>query len=119
MAEDKEEIKACMYKVRAIAYTMYVLGGKWKMHILVALYFGGKRYSDLLDVVEGISGKMLSRELKEMETNLLIRRIVLDTRPISVRYELTEYCENLVPVISNLADWGLAHRKEIRKKAGA
>ena len=119
MAEDKEKIEACIYKVRAIADTMYVLGGKWKMHILVALYFGGQRYSDLLEGVEGISGKMLSRELKEMETNLLIKRTVLETRPVSVRYELTEYCENLVPVISNLADWGLAHRKEIRKRAGA
>lgn len=118
MMDEKKKMKACMYKVRAIADTMYVLGGKWKMHILVALYFGDKRYSDLLEVVEGISGKMLSRELKEMETNLLIRRIVLDTRPISVRYELTDYCENLVPIIGNLADWGLAHRKEIRKKSG-
>ncbi len=119
MTEDKEKIKACINKVRAIADTMYVLGGKWKMHILVALYFGSKRYSDLLEVVEGISGKMLSRELKEMETNLLIKRTVLGTRPVSVRYELTEYCENLVPVISSLADWGFAHRKEIRKNAGA
>lgn len=119
MAEDKEKIKACTYKVRAIADTMYVLGGKWKMHILVALYFGDKRYSELLEVIEGISGKMLSRELKEMEINLLIKRTILDTRPITVKYGLTEYCENLVPVISNLADWGLAHRKEIRKNAGA
>jgi len=115
MKEDKEKLKACTYKIRAIADTMYVLGGKWKMHILVALYFGSKRYSDLLEVVEGISGKMLSRELKEMETNLLITRTVNDTKPITVTYELTKYCENLVPVISNLADWGLAHRKEIMK----
>lgn len=117
MGSNKEEVKACKHKIRAISDTMYVLGGKWKMHILIALYFGSKRYSDLLKDVEGISGKMLSRELKEMETNLLVKRTVMDTRPIAVKYELTEYCENLVPVISNLADWGLAHRKEIFRRA--
>ncbi len=117
MSKDKEKIKACKHKIRAISDTMYVLGGKWKMHILVALYFGSKRYTDLLEDVEGISGKMLSRELKEMETNLLISRTIMDTRPITVKYELTEYCEKLVPVISNLADWGSSHRKEIIKRA--
>ncbi|WP_422083797.1 winged helix-turn-helix transcriptional regulator [Ulvibacterium sp.] len=118
MGSDKEQMKACKHKIRAISDTMYVLGGKWKMHILVALYFGAKRYSDLLEDIEGISGKMLSRELKEMETNLLVNRTIMDTRPITVQYELTDYCEKLVPVISNLADWGLAHRKEIRKRSG-
>lgn len=117
MSKDKEKIKACKHKIRAISDTMYVLGGKWKMHILVALYFGSKRYTDLLVDVKGISGKMLSRELKEMETNLLISRTIMDTRPITVKYELTEYCEKLVPVISNLADWGSSHRKEIIKRA--
>ncbi len=118
MGKDKEKVRACKHKIRAMSDTMYVLGGKWKLHILVALYFGSKRYSDLLEDVEGISGKMLSRELKEMETNLLVSRTIMDTRPITVKYELTEYCEKLVPVISNLADWGLAHRKEIIKRAG-
>ena len=118
MGSDKDRMKACKHKIRAISDTMYVLGGKWKMHILVALYFGSKRYSDLLEDVEGISGKMLSRELKEMETNLLVNRTIMDTRPITVKYELTQYCEKLVPVISNLADWGMAHREEIRKRSG-
>jgi DNA-binding HxlR family transcriptional regulator len=117
MSKDKENIKACKHKIRAISDTMYVLGGKWKMHILVALYFGSKRYTDLLEDVEGISGKMLSRELKEMETNLLISRTIMDTRPIAVKYELTAYCEKLVPVISSLADWGSSHRLEIIKRA--
>lgn len=117
MGSDKEQIKACKHKIMAISDAMYVLGGKWKMHILVALYFGPKRFSDLLEDVGGISGKMLSKELKEMEINLLISRTIMDTRPITVQYELTKYTEKLVPVINNLADWGLAHRKEIVKKA--
>lgn len=119
MGADKYKLGACKHKIRAISDTMYVLGGKWKMHILVALYFGSKRYSDLLEDIEGISGRMLSRELKEMEANLLVSRTIMDTRPITVKYELTEYCEKLVPVISNLADWGMAHRQEIKKQSGS
>ncbi len=61
MSKDKEKIKACKHKIRAISDTMYVLGGKWKMHILVALYFGSKRYTDSLEDVEGISGKKWKR----------------------------------------------------------
>lgn len=117
MDTKKEQLKTCKYKIRAISDAMYVLGGKWKMHVLVALYFGNERYSDLLENIEGISGKMLSRVLKEMEVNLLVKRTIIDTRPVTVKYELTQYCEKLVPVISNLADWGLAHRKEIIKRS--
>ncbi|MCG6188492.1 winged helix-turn-helix transcriptional regulator [Maribellus maritimus] len=116
MESSKEDIKTCRHKIMAIADTMYVLGGKWKMHIIAALYFGEKRYSDLLEDIEGISGKMLSRELKEMEMNLLVSRTIKDTRPITVKYELTEYSQKLLPIIDNLADWGLKHRKEIAYK---
>lgn len=64
-------------KIQAVHDTMDVLGGKWKISILSALCFGKKRYSELLRAVNGISGKVLSRELKDMEMNMLIRRTVL------------------------------------------
>lgn len=105
----------CRLKILAISDAMYAMGGKWKMHIVAALCYGPRRYSDLLENIETISGKMLSRELKEMEMNLLIKRTVLDTRPIAVQYELTEYGKELIPVINNLAEWGLAHRKKIMR----
>ncbi len=109
----KNDLTDCSLKIRAISDTMYVIGGKWKMHIVAALYFGRKRYSDILESVEGISGKMLSRELKEMETNLLVNRIVMDTRPITVEYELTDYGRELLPIIDELAKWGFKHREKI------
>lgn len=105
--------QACNKRIMAIHDTLYVLGGKWKISIITSLGFGKKRYSELLREVKGISGKVLSRELKEMETNLLIKRTVLDTQPIAVEYELSEYCENLLPVIFKLAEWGTEHRKKI------
>lgn len=105
--------QACSKRIKAIHDTMDVLGGKWKISILGALSFGKKRYSDVLKEVDGISGKMLSRELKDLEMNLLIRRTVLETQPVTVHYELTNYCEDLMPIISSLAEWGAEHRKKI------
>jgi len=56
---------------------------------------------------------MLSKELKELEINELIKRTVLDTQPITVQYELAEQGNTLQTIISNLADWGIVHRKQI------
>jgi len=109
MATVKERSKA----VRAVHDTMDVLSGKWKIAIITSLSFGEKRYSEILKEVEGISGKMLTRELKDMEMNLLIKRTVLNTQPVIVQYCLTKYSQNLLPVICNLRDWGAAHRKVI------
>lgn len=105
--------QACSKRIKAIHDTMDVLSGKWKITILSSLNFGRKRYSDILKDVNGISGKMLSRELKDMEMNLLIKRTVMETQPVTVQYELTPYCNNLMSIIENLADWGSEHRKVI------
>jgi DNA-binding HxlR family transcriptional regulator len=56
---------------------------------------------------------MLSKELKELEMNKLIKRKVLDTQPVTVLYNLTEYGRTLQTIINELADWGKKHRKEI------
>jgi DNA-binding HxlR family transcriptional regulator len=63
--------------------------------------------------VEGISNKMLSKELKDLEINKLLKRTVLDTQPVTVEYQLTEYGLTLKNVIDTLADWGAEHRKVI------
>jgi DNA-binding HxlR family transcriptional regulator len=71
------------------------------------------RYSELLKNVTGISGKMLSRELKDMEINQLISRNILNTQPISVQYEITKYGTSLKELTEVIANWGLKHRKQI------
>jgi DNA-binding HxlR family transcriptional regulator len=103
----------CKKTIRAVHDAMDILGGKWKISIVAALCFNPKRYSDILNDVSGISGKMLSRELKEMEVNKLVTRTVLDTHPVTVQYELTPYGQRLKSTIQQLAEWGLEHRKEI------
>ncbi|WPV67009.1 MULTISPECIES: helix-turn-helix domain-containing protein [unclassified Chitinophaga] len=56
---------------------------------------------------------MLSKELKELEINELVKRTIFNTQPIMVQYELTEHGNTLQTTISNLADWGIVHRKKI------
>ncbi len=103
----------CKEIIRAVHDAMDVLNGKWTISIIAALSYNKKRYSDLLKDVQGISGKMLSRELKDMEANKLVHRTVMDTQPITVVYELTDYGQNLKSVIELLAAWGKEHRKMI------
>ncbi|WP_254070801.1 helix-turn-helix domain-containing protein [Pedobacter sp. L105] len=98
----------------AVHDAMDVLNGKWKVSIISSIcYYSKRRFSDILNDVQGISNKMLSKELKELEINKLVKRTVLDTQPISVQYQLTEYGMTLQTIISNLAEWGIQHRKVI------
>ncbi|KEO71636.1 winged helix-turn-helix transcriptional regulator [Anditalea andensis] len=111
-----KEIKQDEHKkeMMAIQDTMDVLQGKWKIAILTSICFYNKRrFSDILNDVSGISNKMLSKELKELEINQLIKRTILDTHPVTVRYQLTEHGKTLRTIIDNMTDWGFHHRKKI------
>jgi len=101
-------------EMMAVQDSMDVLSGKWKIAIISSVCFYNKRrFSDILNDVVGISNKMLSKELKELEINKLIKRTVLETQPITVQYELTQHGKSLKTIISHLTEWGIAHRKEI------
>ncbi|GAB3432400.1 winged helix-turn-helix transcriptional regulator [Niabella aquatica] len=107
----------CKKHTMAVHDAMYVLSGKWKISIIATLLYNKhRRFSDILNDVKGISNKMLSKELKELEMNKLIKRTVLSTQPVTVQYELTEHGRKLESVISSLSDWGTAHRREIIKR---
>jgi len=108
---EKEQHKK---EMMAVQDSMDVLNGKWKISIISSIcYYNKRRFSDILNDVVGISNKMLSKELKELEINKLVKRTVLDTQPITVQYELTEHGKTLQTIINNLTDWGIEHRKEI------
>jgi DNA-binding HxlR family transcriptional regulator len=101
-------------RMRAVQDSMDVLNGKWKISIISSICcYKKRRFSDILNDVEGISNRMLSKELKELEINQLVKRTVLDTQPITVQYELTEHGDTLQTIISNLTDWGIVHRNKI------
>ncbi len=101
-------------EMRAIRDSMDVLHGKWTIAIISSIcYYNKRRFSDILNDVDGISNRMLSKELKELEINKLIERTVLDTQPVTVQYELTEHGRTLQTLIHNLTRWGMEHRKKI------
>ncbi len=111
---DNECQKEHKKEIVAVHDAMDVLNGKWKISIISSIcYYNKRRFSDILNDVNGISNKMLSKELKELEMNKLVKRTVLDTQPITVQYQLTEYGKTLQTIINNLSDWGAEHRKVI------
>lgn len=101
-------------EIMAVHDAMDVLSGKWKIFIISSIcYYNQRRFSDILNDVDGISNKMLSKELKDLEINKLITRTVVDTQPVTVHYQLTDYGMTLKTIINNLSDWGKEHRKVI------
>src|SRR6187455_1629242 len=94
-----------------------ILSGKWKLPIILALQFGNKRFSELAKQVNGITDKMLSKELRELEMNELVKRTVYDTVPVIVEYSMTPYGKTLETLIDALHEWGVKHRKRIITKS--
>lgn len=90
-----------------------ILSGKWKLQIILSLTFGKKRFKQIQREIPGLTPKMLSKELKELEVNELAERRVYDTSPVTVEYELTPYGKTLKPLIGELHKWGTKHRKRI------
>ncbi len=116
LLKEKLNKEECSKSLLPIQDALYILSGKWKLPIIVALKHGHKRFKELNREIEGITAKMLSKELKELEMNDLVKRTVYDTIPVSVEYELTSYGETLDTVIYALRDWGVKHRKRITSK---
>jgi DNA-binding HxlR family transcriptional regulator len=112
-SETAEKSETCAEHLRAIHDTMDVLNGKWKIAIIGSLRFGKRRFMELQREVEGVGSKMLSKELRELEMNELVKRTVYDTKPVTVEYELTPYGKTLDTIIDEMAKWGHTHRKRI------
>src|SRR3954469_23038292 len=105
----------CQAHLRFIGDALYAIGGKWKLRIIVELMSGNKRFNELQRLVEGISAKVLSAELKDLEINGFVRRNVFTGIPVIVEYELTEYAETVGGVLQSLNEWGAMHRETVKK----
>lgn len=105
---------ACAQNLRPIADTLDCIGGKWKLMILSVLVTEGpKRFRELQREIGGITARMLSKELKELETNELVDRRVYDTTPVTVEYRLSDYGQTLGEVMIVLKNWGIQHRQRM------
>ena len=87
-----------------------VIGGKWKLCVIVAVWERNKRFRDIRKHVEGISPKVLSGELRHLEMKGLIERTVHTGRPVVVEYSITEYGRSLDSLIAAFVKWGMTHR---------
>lgn len=109
-----ESEAACNASFQALGDALYVIGGKWKLRIIIALSEGIKRFNEIQRRVDGISARVLSSELKDMELNGFISRTVHPGNANLVEYELTEYSGTLQDVVRSLIDWGTMHRANIK-----
>lgn len=98
-----------------VELALHVIGGKWKMPILWRLEKRSWRYNELRRELAGISHKMLTQQLRELEQHGLITRTVHPVVPPHVDYAITPLGRTTVPVIELLRTWGASFR---RKRAG-
>jgi DNA-binding HxlR family transcriptional regulator len=105
--------EACNKRIVEVRDALYVLNGKWKLPLIVALLNGPRRFNEIQRELNGITPKVLSKELRELELNEFVSRKVFDTVPVSVIYELTEYSECLDHIIEALRAFGEQHRERI------
>jgi DNA-binding HxlR family transcriptional regulator len=82
-------------------------GRKWSAAVLLAAARGAERFSELRELVHGITDRVLSARLKELEQNDLIERTVIPTTPVQVRYHLTAQGRDLITVLQPVVGWGL------------
>lgn len=112
--KDNLDAVACENVHSFIQDTLYVVNGKWKLVILSILVNNGTKRFGELSRESGISPRILSRELHELEMNQLISRRVCNTKPVTVEYSSTAYAETLKEVIGAMIRWGQNHRKKIQ-----
>ncbi|MBC8644694.1 winged helix-turn-helix transcriptional regulator [Flavobacterium lindanitolerans] len=102
----------CAKAKLAIRDTLDVVGGKWKL-VLLSVLRNGKRGFNELSREAGISPRILSKELQELEMNGLVSREVCNTKPVTVQYALTEYSKTLEEVLIAMEKWGNLHRQKV------
>lgn len=91
------------------------VGDKWSMLLVILLGGRPHRYNELHRAIEGISQRMLTRTLRGLETDGLVRREVHPTVPPGVEYSLTPLGRTLLEPLSALADWAMSHESEINE----
>lgn len=112
LAKDKKELKELLifiqFKImarnqkedfQALQDTLYVLGGKWKLPIINSICNGNNRFKEIKESIPGITARMLSKELKDMEMNNLVKRTEDRDAKIPILYESTSYCQSFGPNI--------------------
>lgn len=107
---NSSELPAC-----PVETTLMLIGDKWKVLILRDLMGGTKRFGELKKSVSGISQKVLTSNLRDMEENGLLSREVFPEVPPRVEYTLTELGKSMSPILDALAKWGTEYKQTAQK----
>lgn len=99
-----------------LTYAVCKIGGRWKLLILCKLEDGKLRYSELRNVIDGITERMLTLQLRELEKDGLVKRTVYAEVPPRVDYQLTEIAIQLIPIWEQLSNWGAEYKKMLTHK---
>lgn len=100
-----------LYPDCGIEYTLSVMSGKWKPHILWFLIREGtKRYGEIRRYLPNVTNKMLAQQLKELVDDQLILRKDYEENPPRVEYKITKRGKSLLPLLENMCSWGAEHR---------
>ncbi len=94
-----------------LTYAVCKIGGRWKLLILCKLEDGKLRFSELRNQIKGITERMLTLQLRELEHEGLVKRTVYAEVPPRVDYELTDIAKELVPIWNQLSQWGARHKE--------
>ena len=97
------EIRRCPAEI-----TLEVIGGRWKVPILYHLLRQTRRFSELRRDLSGVTQKMLTQQLRELERQAVVRRTVYPQVPPKVEYSLTDRGASLKPVVNAMCKWGKA-----------
>lgn len=106
-------IKPAKYSLECstIKVTLDVMGGKWKPLILFLLHKNKvMRFSELKNQIEGITQKMLTQQLRELESDRIISRKIYPVIPPKVEYSITEHGKTIIPILMDMETWGKDHR---------
>ncbi|WP_072622306.1 winged helix-turn-helix transcriptional regulator [Spirulina major] len=95
----------------AVERTLAVIGGRWKVLILRELLGGVRRFGELQRALTGITQKMLTQQLREMEADGIVHREVYAQVPPKVEYSLTGLGESLRPILAVMHEWGIQHQQ--------
>lgn len=106
--QEESNLQKKKYNI-SVEATLEVIGGKWKCVILCHLTHGKKRTSELKRLMPNITQKMLTQQLRELEDDGVINRIVYNQVPPKVEYELSEYGKSLEGILNSLCNWGENH----------
>ena len=90
-------------------YTLSLIDGRWKIPLIFHLLHGAKRFSELARALRGVTQKMLTQQLREMERAGLVERKIFPQVPPRVEYSLTPLGTSLKPVVDSMCRWGVAH----------